>query len=197
MPVPNKVSRGKSVWVVAGDSDPNRDQVINSVTFSLDGRRIVSGSYDRTDTDSITLTVAFLPDGKHIMSGSFDHTIRLWDVELGNPCADTLRQLIPLRSPPTEGGLCLVRSMSVGSVAFSPEWKVHCIKSIRRCDPALRCGKRHPRQVGNPFHVNSCSAFSLDEKLVPDCLDDASRIRDVATTLLPPTTMPSRFDFGT
>ena len=65
---------------------------VNSVAFSLDGRKIVSGSSDNTirlwdvlkggqeyntlqgHTDSVW-SVAFSPDGRHIVSGSQDRTI--------------------------------------------------------------------------------------------------------------------------
>ena len=66
--------------------------MVNSVTFSPNGRHIVSGSADNTiqvwdaqtdsqvgsplqgHTDSVS-SVAFSPDGRHIVSGSFDKTI--------------------------------------------------------------------------------------------------------------------------
>ena len=70
-----------------------------SVSFSPDGRRIVSGSYDRTiriwDAESgqelskleghtaVVLSVSFSPDGRRIVSGSDDKTIRIWDAESG------------------------------------------------------------------------------------------------------------------
>jgi len=65
------------------------------VSFSPDGRRIVSGSVDNTlkvwDAESgqemLTLkghsssvrSVSFSPDGKRIVSGSFDKTVKIWD----------------------------------------------------------------------------------------------------------------------
>ncbi|EMD32085.1 hypothetical protein CERSUDRAFT_18643, partial [Gelatoporia subvermispora B] len=74
---------------------------IESVAFSPDGTRIVSGSLDNTirlwdattgnavmqplegHTEWIT-SVAFSPDGTRIVSGSADKTIRLWDATTGN-----------------------------------------------------------------------------------------------------------------
>ena len=71
---------------------------IESVSFSPDGKTIVSG--DRSvrlwdvntgdllknlngNTGWIT-SVGFSPDGKRIVSGSYDDTVRLWDVETGH-----------------------------------------------------------------------------------------------------------------
>ena len=67
-----------------------------SVTFSSDGRNIVSGSWDKTirvwnaqtggqvgkplqGHTSPVRSVAFSLDGRHIVSGSHDKTIRVWD----------------------------------------------------------------------------------------------------------------------
>jgi WD40 repeat protein len=68
-----------------------------SVAFSPDGKRIVSGSLDKTlrlwdaqsgqpigdplqgHQDSVS-SVAFSPDGKRIVSGSSDKTLRLWEI---------------------------------------------------------------------------------------------------------------------
>ena len=68
---------------------------VTSVAFSADGKRIASGSYDRTvrvwdartGQEALTLkghadpvtSVAFSADGKRIVSGSTDQTVRVWD----------------------------------------------------------------------------------------------------------------------
>jgi eukaryotic-like serine/threonine-protein kinase len=72
---------------------------VSSVAFSPDGKRIVTGSYDRTakvwDAASgnllLTLTghrvgiysVAFSPDSQRIVTGSYDNTAKVWDAASG------------------------------------------------------------------------------------------------------------------
>ena len=73
---------------------------VNSVSFSPDGKRIVSGSRDKTlkiwdahggDRELLTLkghsgsveSVSFSPDGRRIVSGSSDETLKVWDAETG------------------------------------------------------------------------------------------------------------------
>jgi WD40 repeat protein len=80
---------------------------VMSVAFSRDGKRIVSGSADKTlrlwnadkgvaigePLQGHTLdvnSVAFSPDGKRIVSGGSDTTIRLWDAERGVPLSEAL-----------------------------------------------------------------------------------------------------------
>ena len=81
---------------------------VNSVAFSQDSKRIVSGSYDQTirvwdaetgevvvgplkgHTDWVT-SVAFSQDSKHIVSGSHDKTIQVWDAETGEVVVGPLK----------------------------------------------------------------------------------------------------------
>ncbi|KAG8846333.1 hypothetical protein FRB91_000901 [Serendipita sp. 411] len=95
---------------------------VTSISFSPDGRRIVSGSEDQTirlwDAETgqplgepllghsnAVWSVAFSPDGHRIVSGSLDKTVRLWDAGTGQPLGAPLR-----------GHSGIVRS-----VAFSPD----------------------------------------------------------------------------
>ena len=97
-------------------------QGVNSMAFSPDGRRLVSGSDDYTLRlwDAATgkpiglplqghtnwvISVAFSPDGRRIVSVSSDNTLRLWDAASGQPIG-----------PPLQG-----HTNSVSSVAFSPD----------------------------------------------------------------------------
>jgi serine/threonine protein kinase len=90
-----------------------------SVAFSPDGKRIVSGGYDKTldvwDVEtgrrvmtlhgqkSIVVSVAFSLDGKRIVSGGYDGTLKVWDANSGG-------EVLSLRGH--QGG--------VKSVAFGP-----------------------------------------------------------------------------
>jgi WD40 repeat protein/serine/threonine protein kinase len=74
---------------------------VNSVAFSPDGTRIVTGSWDhtakvwdaRTGTPQLELkghtnvvhSVAFSPDGRRIVTGSYDQTAKVWDARTGTP----------------------------------------------------------------------------------------------------------------
>ena len=74
--------------------------VVNSVSYSPDGRYIASGSWDYTikiwDATTVTLVrtltghsdvvriVSYSPDGRYIASGSYDGTIKIWDATTGN-----------------------------------------------------------------------------------------------------------------
>ncbi|KAF9058820.1 WD40-repeat-containing domain protein, partial [Rhodocollybia butyracea] len=95
-----------------------------SVAFSLDGRKIVSGSIDNSvriwDVEtgkaegnpiqghtSNVKSVAFSPDGKRIVSGSDDRSVRIWNAETGKP----------------EGNPLQGHGSGVRSVAFSPDGK--------------------------------------------------------------------------
>ena len=72
---------------------------VSSIVFSLDGRTIASGSYDKTvrlwdmasgrevrtfggHKDGVN-SVALSPDGKTLASGSVDKTVKLWDIASG------------------------------------------------------------------------------------------------------------------
>jgi WD40 repeat protein/serine/threonine protein kinase len=93
---------------------------VGSVAFSLDGRRLASGSRDKTVKiwDSATgkellslkghteavMSVAFSPNGQRLASGSWDKTVKIWDSVIG-------KELLSLKG---HTGIVL-------SVAFSPD----------------------------------------------------------------------------
>src|SRR5258706_6995 len=94
---------------------------IQSMCYSPDGTRVVSGSDDKTiriwDAESGTVigepltghtqevnSVAYSPNGRHIISGSDDSTIRIWDAEtgtaVGNPLEGHARPVLSIAYSP-------------------------------------------------------------------------------------------------
>ncbi|EKM60103.1 uncharacterized protein PHACADRAFT_206301 [Phanerochaete carnosa HHB-10118-sp] len=108
------IATGKPIRKFVGHTDR-----VRSVAFSLDGRRIATGSDDTTVViwDAATgeslatcrghrdpvFSVAFSPSGERVASGGYDHLVLVWNVEGGEP----LREL--------EG-----HTSTVSSVAFAP-----------------------------------------------------------------------------
>ncbi|KIN94536.1 hypothetical protein M404DRAFT_168052, partial [Pisolithus tinctorius Marx 270] len=115
-------SGGLREWMAAQLSLEGHAAAVYSVAFSPDGKRIVSGSCDKTvrvwdaergvqvgsplqgHTDWV-LSVTFSCGGKKIVSGSKDKTVRVWDAERGVQI-----------SSPLQGHVGWV-----GSVAVSPD----------------------------------------------------------------------------
>jgi len=94
------------LWDVRAPAQPRLAATLNghsdrvfAIAFSADGRRLVSGSADRSvavwDMESCQLVrmmvghahlvwaVGISPDGKRAASGGPDETLRLWDTESG------------------------------------------------------------------------------------------------------------------
>ncbi|KIM20489.1 hypothetical protein M408DRAFT_81907, partial [Serendipita vermifera MAFF 305830] len=99
---------GQSEWPTTQNVFVGHKGAVHSVCFSLDGKRIASGSEDETirvwdaETGEVVagplqghtgwvLSVAFSPDGRRIVSGSLDRTIRVWDAETGEVVAGPLQ----------------------------------------------------------------------------------------------------------
>jgi WD40 repeat protein len=114
-------NKGYREWPAIRNVLAGHENGVDCVAFSRDGKKIVSGSWDKTiriwnaETGGVISgpfkghksgvnSVMFSPDGNHIVSGSHDKTVCVWDVETG--------QVIP---EPFKG-----HEDAVTSVAFSP-----------------------------------------------------------------------------
>ncbi|EIM87778.1 uncharacterized protein STEHIDRAFT_155150 [Stereum hirsutum FP-91666 SS1] len=154
----------------------------NSVAFSPDGTRVVSGLRDATvciwdastgeevqklggHTASVN-SVAFSADGTRVVSGSYDHTVRIWDASTG----EEVQKL--------EG-----HARSVNSVAFSPDGTRVVSGSedhtVRIWDAST--GEEVQKLEGHTASVSSV-AFSPDgTRVVSGSEDDTVRIWDAST----------------
>ena len=158
---------------------------INSVAFSPDGTKIVSGGNDCTvrvwdiktrlqigvpitGHASFVRSVAFSPDGKKIVSSSDDATIRIWDAETGAQIGTPLTG----------------HTSSVESVAFSPDGTKIVSGSM---DKTIRIWDTETgRQIGEPLTghasgVRSVAFSSNGTKIVSGSWDKTMRIWDSET----------------
>jgi WD40 repeat protein len=155
---------------------------ITSVAFSPDGRKVLTGSRDKTarlwdletgkelqrfegHSDWVN-AVAFSPDGRRVLTGGLDSTLRLWDVETGKE----LRGF--------DG-----HSASVESVAFAPDGRLVLAgswdKIARLWD--VKTGRELRRFEGHSESVTSV-AFSPDgRKVLTGSGDKTARLWDMET----------------
>jgi hypothetical protein len=118
-PPPAPASHGRETWRELHTLEGHTDRV-NSVAYSPDGSRIVSGSKDNTikiwdaasgrvlgshrrHTGDVS-SVAYSPDGSMIASGADDKTIKIWDAASGGELGSHRRH-----------------TGDVSSVAYSPD----------------------------------------------------------------------------
>ncbi|QRV94610.1 hypothetical protein RhiJN_22628 [Ceratobasidium sp. AG-Ba] len=171
-------------WAQWSQLIPQAAQVC-CVTFSPNGRRIVSGSFDNTvrvwdaetgaqigdplagHSHSVT-SVAYSPDGRRIVSGSGDKTVRVWDAEKGAQIGDPLAG----------------HSHWVTSVAYSPDGRRIVSGSV---DKTVRVWDAETgAQIGDPLAGHSHSvrsvAYSPDgRRIVSGSVDKTVRVWDAET----------------
>jgi WD40 repeat protein len=97
--VNSRLQKDETAVKFAGKVDLSHLGVINSIVYSKDGTRVLSGSDDKTlklwdaatgtllrtfsgHTDAVK-SVALSPDGNQVLSGSADKSIKLWDTATG------------------------------------------------------------------------------------------------------------------
>ena len=158
---------------------------VESVSFSPDGKRIVSGSYDNTlriwaaeSGEAIgaplrghtnwVRSVSFSPDGKRLVSGSADDTLRLWDAESGEAIGEPLRG----------------HTNPIYSASFSPDGKRIVSGSWDRTLRLWDAGSGEAIGVPLRGHTNSVYSVSFSpggKRIVSGSYDSTVRIWDVGS----------------
>ncbi|KAG2751050.1 WD40 repeat-like protein, partial [Suillus brevipes Sb2] len=135
-----------------------------SVSFSPDGTRIITGSWDRTvrlwnagtgqpvgeplrgHTGSVA-SASFSPDGTRIVTGSWDRTVRVWDAATGHPVGEPLRG----------------HTHFVTSVSFSPD----CTRIVTGShDKTARLWNAPARQPSQQHAMSDPSSFSDKHRMI-------------------------------
>lgn len=173
--------------------------IVSCVTFSIDGRRVISGAYDDTvrvwdvETGNLVLgplgshngivtCVAVSPDGSMIASGSLDNTLRVWDSTTGKKISGPFVKV----GNPFSG----YRSY-IYSLAFSPDGKYLVSGSD---DGSLRVwnsatGKKTLNT--NAFQGFSTAVFSVaycptGTRVAAGCYDQTIQVYNVTHSKLTP-----------
>ena len=156
---------------------------VSSVAFSSDGKKIVSGSHDKTlrlwdlegnqignpflDHEDSVRSVAFSPDGESIVSSS-SKTLRLWDLE-GNQIGN-----------PFQG-----HEHYVTTVAFSPDGKAIISGSL---DNTIRLWTLDGNPIANladrSRQIEIPQGVANDAAQGEDCLNVKDEIEAMATVLM-------------
>ncbi len=151
-----------------------------SISFSPDGKTLVSGNTDKTvklwnvTTGRLLASleghigrinsVSFSFDGKTIVSGSDDKTIKLWDIDTGKLLADFKGHTDP-----------------INSVSFSPDGKTIASgsndKTIKLWD--IDTGKLLTSFEGHTRGVNSVSFSPNGKTLVSGAWDETIKLWDI------------------
>jgi WD40 repeat protein len=168
---------GKEIYTLQGHKS-----LVNSITFSPDGKTLATGSEDKTiklwDLDTgreirtlqghygHVLSVKFNPDGKTLATGSEDKTIKLWNLDTG----EEIRTL--------QGHKSRIRS-----IIFSPDGKTLATssedKTIKHWN--LDTGKEISTLQGYKSHVRSITLSPDGKTLATSSEDKTIRLLNLDT----------------
>ena len=154
---------------------------VQSVAFSPDGKRLVTGSYDRTariwdvatGKQLVTLaghtatvqSAAFSPNGTRVLTASDDGTARIWDTETGVELAALVGHGDRLSSAVFSPDGSRVATASIDSTARI--WDISHIEQGNAF--AIAC-----RRLGNDTALDAARARYELGNLVPVCGDHPS-----------------------
>ncbi len=158
------------------------EKEVNSVAFSPDGLRVVTGSWDKTARiwdavsgkpiggpllhEDVVFSAVFSPDGSRIVTASKDKTARIWDATSGKPIGEPLRHMDVVHSAAFSPD---------GSRVVTASWD----KTARIWD--AKTGQPVGEPLPHPEHV-STAVFSPDGRRIVTASEDyVARIWDVAT----------------
>jgi WD40 repeat protein len=148
--------------------------MVTSVSFSPDGSRIISASWDHKISvwdvnarkeafeplkqDDLVYSVAYSPDGKMIVSAGGDNLIRMWDAQSGMPLCKPL----------------IGHTHRIMNISYSPNGRYIASgsedKTVRIWDIELALQSRNPSETSNVNEnvASNTAVLDSDEKLPPD-----------------------------
>ncbi|KAG0222484.1 chromatin associated protein [Mortierella sp. GBAus27b] len=179
------IHSGQTVCILADDTAERDDLYIRALSFSPDGKYLVTGADDKLiriwdigqkkihkvlkghEKDIYTLDIS--KDGKTIVSGSGDQTTRVWDMESGR-CIHVLTL-----------GDADVRDASITSVAISPDGNHVAAASLDRTVRVwdTRSGELLGKLEGHKDSVYSVTFTPDGKALVSGSLDRTLKTWDL------------------
>ena len=171
-------------WHVPETEPMRHEGAVWAASFSPDGRRIVTASFDKSarvwDAESgkavgepmrheaSVYAARFSPDGRRIVTASGDKTARVWDAESGKPVGEPMRH-----------------EDSVVAASFSPDGRR--IVTASGDDTARVWDAESGKAVGEPMHHEDAvraASFSPDgRRIVTASRDNTARVWDVTVDI--------------
>ena len=156
----------------------NHDGGVTAVSFSADGTRVATASWDETarvwnaqtgkplatlNHDNVVTAVSFSANGMRVATASLDETVRVWDVQTGKPLA-TLNH---------DGG--------VTAVSFSPDGTRVATASWDQTARVWNAQTGEPLATLNHDGGVTAVSFSANGMRVATASDQTARVWDVQT----------------